>query len=180
MIRNSTIRNLNSLYNSSRCSTSKSIIIRTRDEYSSEVFLEPPFLQNSTSFISSFKTELSLLDKLKKEVDQEKAQFQRNRTARMELSSKSKVFNHTFYSIEEDIQNNTIPFYPWNDGLNYNQICSRLLYHLTHQPGAILINSSKHGELGHRFLSIYYSILYALLLKRPLYCNHYFYSLLIV
>ena len=118
--------------------------------------------------------------KLKKEVDQEKAQFQRNRTARMELSSKSKVFNHTFYSIEEDIQNNTIPFYPWNDSLNYNQICSRLLYHLTHQPGAILINSSKHGGLGHRFLSIYYSILYALLLKRPLYCNHYFYSLLIV
>ena len=180
MIRNSTIRNLNSLYNSSRCSTSKSVKIITRNEYSSEAFIEPPFLENTALVLSSFKTELSLLDKLKKEVDQEKAQFQRNRTARMELSSKSKVFNHTFYSIEEDIQNNTIPFYPWNDGLNYNQICSRLLYHLTHQPGAILINSSKHGGLGHRFLSIYYSILYALLLKRPLYCNHYFYSLLIV
>lgn len=176
MIRNSTTGILNSLYNSSRCSTSKSVKVITRNEYSSEAFIEPPFLENTKLVLSSFKTELSLLDKLKHEVEKEKAQFRHNKTARMELSSKSKVFNHTLYSIEEDIQNNTIPFYPWNDGLNYNQICSRLLYHLTHQPGVILINSSKHGGLGHRFYSLYDAILYALLLKRPLYCNYYFYS----
>ena len=64
-----------------------------------------------------------------------------------------------------------ITFFPWNDdGINYSVTCSKLLSIFKSFSGPIIVNSGLRGGLGHKFLSLYYSLTIALVLRRPFYC----------
>lgn len=60
-------------------------------------------------------------------------------------------------------------FFPWDDSIDYGDVCNKLLNILRSFNGPMIINSGKHGGLGHKFISLYYTITYALVLQRPLY-----------
>ena len=60
-------------------------------------------------------------------------------------------------------------FFPWDDGIDYDDVCNKLLNILRSFKGPKIINNGKHGGLGHKFISLYYTITYALVLQRPLY-----------
>ena len=60
-------------------------------------------------------------------------------------------------------------FFPWDDGIDYGDVCNKLLNILRSFKGPKIINNGKHGGLGHKFISLYYTITYALVLQRPLY-----------
>ena len=117
---------------------------------------------------STYKNEITLLNQLKTSVNEEEASFRKNNTAKKELIKKKKILEHVHYSLQDDLHNNTIPFFPWKSHLNYNVLCSQLLFHLSNASGPLLIHDARFGGLGHKTYSIYNSILYALLLKRPL------------
>lgn len=63
-------------------------------------------------------------------------------------------------------------YFPWEDDkpVNYTEICSRILSTLSTFQGPIIVNGGYRGGLGHVSVSFYYSLTYALLLKRPFYC----------
>ena len=77
-------------------------------------------------------------------------------------------FNKT-YTHPKDPSN--ITFFPWNDdGIDYSATCSKLLSIIKSFSGPIIVNSGLRGGLGHKFLSLYYSLTIALVLRRPFYC----------
>ena len=122
-----------------------------------------------------YKKEIKLLDNIRDQVEVNLSYLKKKNTMRNELRMLGKFTDYEVkanYTLEEDIHNNTIPFYHWNDGLNYNQICSKLLSVLSSQNGPIIVSSGLFGGLGHKTLSIYHAILYALILKRPLFCRN--------
>ena len=64
-----------------------------------------------------------------------------------------------------------ITFFPWNDDdIDYSATCSKLISIIKSFSGPIIVNSGFRGGLGHKFLSLYYSLTIALLLRRPFYC----------
>lgn len=101
-------------------------------------------------------------------------------------ANQSKVFkrdsNSTILQLKEEAAFTTIPnnfsvntnpyYFPWEDDkpVNYTDVCSRILSTLAKFKGPIIVNSGYRGGLGHISVSFYYSLTYALLLKRPLYC----------
>ena len=78
----------------------------------------------------------------------------------------------SFHAIDK--HNTTFDSFPWDDGFDYNQICKRLLSFLTSPKGPIIINSGKHGGLGHKFVTLYNMITVALVNNRRLYSMLYF------
>lgn len=164
---------LDNKYYMSRKLNASAIWLSTIDDQTREVIMDHMINPISNETKTLYKEELNLLDDLRNQVASEQTAFLSNRTARNELSMRNKKFEHTHYSLENDIHNNTIPFFPWNDGIDYNKVCSRILALLSRR-GPVIINNSHFGGLGHKFLSIFFSISYALLTKRPLYRMHYF------
>ena len=139
------------------------------DNHSVSVHLRSFHKELTTELKAQYYNEWKLLEKLRISVSEEDQAFRNNNTAKKELKKKKKILDHIEYSLQDDIQNNTIPFYPWDSHLEYNTLCSQLLFHLSNATGPPLIHYAFNGGLGHKTYSIYNSILYALLLKRPLY-----------
>ena len=82
-------------------------------------------------------------------------------------SSSSHIVNSS--STKSFHQPSNSSFFPWDDGIDYGDVCNKLLNILRSFDGPMIINSGKHGGLGHKFISLYYTITYALVLQRPLY-----------
>ena len=59
-----------------------------------------------------------------------------------------------------------IQYFPWNDSLNYSTICNNVLKRITQNGTFYIISGSFNGGLGHKYISIFYSITYAILLGR--------------
>lgn len=61
-------------------------------------------------------------------------------------------------------------FFPWNDDdIDYEKACNNILSIFRSFKGPIIVNSGYHGGIGHKFVSMYYAISIALLLRRPFY-----------
>lgn len=60
-------------------------------------------------------------------------------------------------------------FFPWNDDIDYEKACNSILSIFRSFKGPIIVNSGYHGGIGHKFISMYYAISIALLLRRPFY-----------
>lgn len=60
-------------------------------------------------------------------------------------------------------------FFPWNDDIDYEKACNNILSIFRSFKGPIIVNSGYHGGIGHKFISMYYAISIALLLRRPFY-----------
>lgn len=82
------------------------------------------------------------------------------------------TIHHFHSSSKEPKQETNITFFPWNDGTHYGNVCNKLLSLFSSFKGPIIVNSGKYGGLGHKFVSLYYSVLYALILRRPLYSKN--------
>ena len=59
-----------------------------------------------------------------------------------------------------------IRLFPWNDSINYASICQRILRRITQNNTYYIISGSLIGGLGHKYLSVFHSITYAILLGR--------------
>lgn len=73
---------------------------------------------------------------------------------------------HQFLVKEEE-------YFPWNDGIDYSSFCMNLQRTFKSFEGPVIVFDGFGGGLGHKFVSIVNSMLLALLLKRPFYCNYY-------
>ena len=72
----------------------------------------------------------------------------------------------------EDVQ-----YFPSNDNRNYSVICKNVLKRITKSNTYYIISGSFNGGLGHKYLSVYHSITYAILLGRRFLCT-FFYGVL--
>ena len=59
-----------------------------------------------------------------------------------------------------------IQYFPWNDSLHYDRICENVLKRITRNDTFFIISGSFNGGLGHKYLSVFHSITYAILLGR--------------
>lgn len=65
----------------------------------------------------------------------------------------------------------SINFFPWNDGVDYNEFCTSLKDQFSKFNGPIIIHYGLRGGLGHKTRSVVYSIFHALLTQRPIKCT---------
>ena len=80
--------------------------------------------------------------------------------------------NQTSPFMNKDLtkQVQSIYFYPWDQfSNNYNTICLSILTTLQSFDGPVIVNSGYRGGIGHVAHSFFFSLVYAILLKRPLY-----------
>ena len=87
------------------------------------------------------------------------------------LKDYSPFYNHTYdahyqYPIVKQNAIGNIRFFPWNDSINYASICQRILRRITQNNTYYIISGSLIGGLGHKYLSVFHSITYAILLGR--------------
>ena len=59
-----------------------------------------------------------------------------------------------------------IEFFPWNDGINYGEICDKILKRITQNDTFYVISDSILGGIGHKYTSLLHSLTYAILTGR--------------
>ena len=59
-----------------------------------------------------------------------------------------------------------IEFFPWNDGINYGEICDKILKRITQNDTFYVISDSIPGGIGHKYTSLLHSLTYAILTGR--------------
>ena len=59
-----------------------------------------------------------------------------------------------------------IEFFPWNDGINYGEICNKILKRITQKDTFYVISDSTLGGIGHKYTSLLHSLTYAILTGR--------------
>ena len=59
-----------------------------------------------------------------------------------------------------------IEFFPWNDGINYGEICNKILKRITQKDTFYVISDSIPGGIGHKYTSLLHSLTYAILTGR--------------
>ena len=59
-----------------------------------------------------------------------------------------------------------IEFFPWNDGINYGEICKKILKRITQKDTFYVISDSIPGGIGHKYTSLLHSLTYAILTGR--------------
>ena len=59
-----------------------------------------------------------------------------------------------------------VKYFPWNDTFNYGKLCRRVLSRISKNNTYFIIAGSINGGIGHKYLSLLYSVTYALLLRR--------------
>ena len=59
-----------------------------------------------------------------------------------------------------------IEFFPWNDGINYGEICNKILKRITQNDTFYVISDSTLGGIGHKYTSLLHSLTYAILTGR--------------
>ena len=59
-----------------------------------------------------------------------------------------------------------IEFFPWNDGINYGEICDKILKRITQEGTFYVISDSTLGGIGHKYTSLLHSLTYAILTGR--------------
>ena len=74
--------------------------------------------------------------------------------------------NHISFPTYHDPTWKDVQYFPWNDNLNYTEICKNVLKRITRNDTYYIISGSFNGGLGHKYLSVYHSITYAILLGR--------------
>ena len=87
------------------------------------------------------------------------------------LKDYSPFYSHTYdahyqYPIVKQNAIGNIRLFPWNDSINYASICQRILRRITQNNTYYIISGSLIGGLGHKYLSVFHSITYAILLGR--------------
>ena len=87
------------------------------------------------------------------------------------LKDYSPFYSHTYdahyqYPIVKQNEICNIRLFPWNDSINYASICQRILRRITQNNTYYIISGSLIGGLGHKYLSVFHSITYAILLGR--------------
>ena len=92
-------------------------------------------------------------------------------TTRQALLANSLFINHTndprvYFPPFVDYSWGEIQYFPWNDSLHYDRICGNVLKRITKNDTFFIISGSFNGGLGHKYLSVFHSITYAILLGR--------------
>ena len=87
------------------------------------------------------------------------------------LKDYSPFYSHTYdahyqYPIVKQNAIGNIRLFPWSDSINYASICQRILRRITQNNTYYIISGSLIGGLGHKYLSVFHSITYAILLGR--------------
>ena len=62
--------------------------------------------------------------------------------------------------------NKEIEFYPWNDGIDYSEMCNKILKRITQKDTFYVISDSIPGGIGHKYTSLLHSLTYAILTGR--------------
>lgn len=73
-----------------------------------------------------------------------------------------------------------VRYFPWNDDFNYGKLCRRVLSRISKNNTHYIIAGSIAGGIGHKYLSLLYSVTYAILLKRRFFSTSSFPSQFIV
>lgn len=81
---------------------------------------------------------------------------------------------HSSSEYQKTNQKDAIEYFPWNDGLDYSQICMNITKILKSNQGPAIIHYGSAGGLAHKFQTLLFDITLALLLKRKLYRYHYY------
>ena len=64
-----------------------------------------------------------------------------------------------------------VEYYPWNDGVDYTKLCRLVRARVSKPDTYYIISSNINGGIGHKYLSIFYSLTYAILLERRFLSN---------
>ena len=87
------------------------------------------------------------------------------------LNSGSVFVNHTIdrnvsIPLYNDPTWKDIQYFPWEESFDYDRICKTVLKQITRKSTFYIISGGLSGGLGHKYLSVFYSITYAILLGR--------------
>lgn len=73
-------------------------------------------------------------------------------------------YSNSYTSYSSDTSD--IRYFPWNDSKNYSNLCNIILKRITQNGTYYIISGSLIGGIGHKYLSVFYSLTYAILLGR--------------
>ena len=80
--------------------------------------------------------------------------------------SKYNRFIHLQTTPYKNVGKKEIEFFPWNDGINYGEMCNKILKRITQQDTFYVISDSIPGGIGHKYTSLLHSLTYAILTGR--------------
>ena len=80
--------------------------------------------------------------------------------------SKYNRFIHLQTTPYKNVGRKEIEFFPWNDGINYGEICNKILKRITQKDTFYVISDSTPGGIGHKYTSLLHSLTYAILTGR--------------
>ena len=80
--------------------------------------------------------------------------------------SKYNRFIHLQTTPYKTVGKKEIEFFPWNDGINYGEICNKILKRITQNDTFYVISDSIPGGIGHKYTSLLHSLTYAILTGR--------------
>ena len=134
----------------------------TRRLNSTKIATQTPIITNTSTDLKKIISPITTLSK------PAVSHYQSTREA---LAGSSAFIGHTYdKNIYIPTYNNNswkpIHYFPWDDSLNYSAICSNVLKRITQNGTFYIISGSFNGGLGHKYISIFYSITYAILLGR--------------
>ena len=75
-------------------------------------------------------------------------------------------FIHLQTTPYKNVGKKEIEFFPWNDGINYGEICNKILKRITQNDTFYVISDSILGGIGHKYTSLLHSLTYAILTGR--------------
>ena len=75
-------------------------------------------------------------------------------------------FIHLQTTPYKNVGNKEIEFFHWNDGINYGEICNKILKRITQEGTFYVISDSTPGGIGHKYISLLHSLTYAILTGR--------------
>ena len=80
--------------------------------------------------------------------------------------SKYNRFIHLPTTPYKNVGKKEIEFFPWNDGINYGEICNKILKRITQKDTFYVISDSTPGGIGHKYISLLHSLTSAILTGR--------------
>ena len=75
-------------------------------------------------------------------------------------------FIHLQTTPYKNVGKKEIEFFHWNDGINYGEICDKILKRITQKDTFYVISDSIPGGIGHKYTSLLHSLTYAILTGR--------------
>lgn len=127
-----------------------------------------------SSFVSLLNQSYEPLVVMKSNNVMAKDRYKQSKTASTVNENNSQIIPTVSYSnttqCSESCIDDSVEYFPWKDGVNYEEICKSIQKKLNSFKGPPIIYKGDGGGLGHKFTSLLNVLTTALVVQRPLSC----------